>query len=44
MTGNVYFDIVDHDSLKNHDYTVSFSDDGNLWHLYDETIGEYVVR
>jgi hypothetical protein len=42
--GNVYYDIVDHEALKNHEYSVSFSDDGNLWDLYDETLGTYLLE
>ena len=41
--GNVYFDVVNHDSLKNHEYTVSFSDNGTLWYLFDETMGTMLL-
>lgn len=41
--GNVYFDIINHDSLKNHEYSVTFSDNGTLWYLKDNTLDSVLL-
>jgi hypothetical protein len=41
--GNIYVDVVEKDSVKGHDYLVTFSDDGNLWYLHDITTADTLL-
>ncbi len=41
--GKVFFDIIEHDSIRNHEYMITFSDDGELWYLHDLTIPDTLL-